>query len=300
MLVQSCTGASTGAAPANGTTALLYTGPIRVGPPATAWAMAALLRTARISAEGGPEESTAVDQDELAEGSEVPDAEAAQEEEKATPGSPLFSELEQLRKLYSDFVNNPDNVELRNQIISLVKTVPAWASDKLISPDIRKKFNQALTQLKNASTGDDSASAGSFFDQVTALAPWYSAAYLDAANAFAKAGQFDLAKRDLELYDMAVRLGTDTTQASNLRTYIQQAIAAKLEAIRTQLKKLNINITFTVGYNPALDVPLEKLAGLKVPPDFNDETIAKVNQRGAELREADLQSALAAEYNLKL
>lgn len=73
-------------------------------------------------------------------------------------------------------------------------------------------------------------------------------------------------------------------------------IKAKLAAIRAEIKQRNAS--YTVGYTPALSVPLEKLAGLKVPADVNDVTIQNVNRRAQELHEIDINSAAAAKFRL--
>lgn len=69
-------------------------------------------------------------------------------------------------------------------------------------------------------------------------------------------------------------------------------IKAKLAALRAEIKQRKAS--YTVGYTPALAVPLEQLTGLKVPPDFNDATLRSVNRRAQELHEIDIKSAAAA------
>jgi cathepsin L len=73
-------------------------------------------------------------------------------------------------------------------------------------------------------------------------------------------------------------------------------IKAKLAAMRAEIKQRKAS--YTVGYTPALAVPLEQLAGLKVPADVNDATIQNVNRRGQELHEIDIKSAAAAKFQL--
>jgi cathepsin L len=70
------------------------------------------------------------------------------------------------------------------------------------------------------------------------------------------------------------------------------AIKAKLATIRAEIKQRGA--TYTVGYTPAMDVPIEQLAGLKVPANFNDATVQNVNRRAQELRAVEIKSAAAA------
>jgi cathepsin L len=69
-------------------------------------------------------------------------------------------------------------------------------------------------------------------------------------------------------------------------------IASKLTALRAGITASKA--TFTVGYTPALSIPLSSLAGLKVPADVNDSLVQSVNARAAKLESFDVASASAA------
>jgi cathepsin L len=66
-------------------------------------------------------------------------------------------------------------------------------------------------------------------------------------------------------------------------------ISSKLQSIRATIRAQKA--TFTVGYTPALAIPLSSLAGLKIPADVNDSVIQQVNQRATELENVDRMSA---------
>jgi cathepsin L len=72
--------------------------------------------------------------------------------------------------------------------------------------------------------------------------------------------------------------------------------------IKAKLAKLRQDIeankrTFTVGYTSALDEPLERLAGTRIPRD-QPNVVAEVNKRAELLRQIDMRSAELAHINL--
>jgi len=110
----------------------------------------------------------------------------------------------QLAAYMVDFRTNPEDAELRDEIIALAKTLkPAPVVPQAAQAD----FAKAVAQLKSAATADAFNTAAKLFEQVAAKAPWYADAYYNAASAYAKAADYGSAKRNLTLYMAAVRPG---------------------------------------------------------------------------------------------
>ncbi|MGD0293481.1 MAG: hypothetical protein ABSB30_06465 [Terracidiphilus sp.] len=135
------------------------------------------------------------------------------------PPAPDAAERKQLAALLVEFHSDPNNVELRGQIIDLAKTLkPAPLTPQLARAD----FVKATARLKAASAAEDFKEAAGAFERVALQAPWYADAYLNAATAYAKGGDYDNAERNLALYMSAVRLGVDTRAAESLQKEIDQ------------------------------------------------------------------------------
>ncbi|MDQ3472603.1 MAG: hypothetical protein M3447_02595, partial [Acidobacteriota bacterium] len=66
-------------------------------------------------------------------------------------------------------------------------------------------------------------------------------------------------------------------------------VKARIASLRQDAKSRNRR--YTVGYTTALDVPLEILAGTRIPKDFS---VGDVNKRATELRQIDVESARIA------
>ena len=73
-----------------------------------------------------------------------------------------------------------------------------------------------------------------------------------------------------------------------------QEIKAKLAKLRAAIDANKS--TFTVGYTSAMDEPLERLAGTKIPRD-QPGLAAEVNKRAEQLRQIDIRSAEIAKIN---
>lgn len=110
----------------------------------------------------------------------------------------------QLAAYLADFKNNPEDTTLHDEIIELAKTLkPA----PVVPLPARADFAKATAQVRAAASADDFKAAAKAFEQVAAQAPWYADAYFNAASAYAKAVDYDSAKRNLALYMAAVRPG---------------------------------------------------------------------------------------------
>jgi len=120
----------------------------------------------------------------------------------------------QLAAYLTEFRDDPNNSELRYKIIQLAKTLtPA----PLVPPSAKADFTRAATQFKSALSADDFRNAAVVFERVIVQAPWYADAYFNVASAYSKAGDYDLAERNLALYIAAVRDGADTSKAEKLQ-----------------------------------------------------------------------------------
>jgi len=125
----------------------------------------------------------------------------------------------QLAAYVADFHNHSEDAELRDKIIELAKTLkPAPVVPQVVRADSAK----AVAQVKSASTAEDFKAAAKLFEQVAVQAPWYADAYYNAAGAYAKAKDYDSAKRNLTVYMAAARPGTDTQAAENLQHDIER------------------------------------------------------------------------------
>ena len=82
---------------------------------------------------------------------------------------------------------------------------------------MRADFAKATVQFHSAATTNDFQAAAKLFEQVALQVPWYADAYYNAASAYAKANDYEGAKRDLALCMAAARPGTDTQDAENLQ-----------------------------------------------------------------------------------
>lgn len=173
----------------------------------------------------------------------------------------------QLAGYLADFRTHPEDAELRDKIIELAKTLkPAPAIPQLMRAD----FAKAAAQLKNASAADDFKAAAKLFDKVAVQAPWYADAYLNAASAYAKAADYDAAKRNLALYLAAVRPGTDTQDAENLQHDLdhqqnlqrfQQALQDFRNNPSDAAREQIIKLALTLDPKPALSEEVHEAAG---------------------------------------
>jgi hypothetical protein len=174
----------------------------------------------------------------------------------------------QLAAYLVDFKNNPEDATLRGEIIELAKTLkPA----PLVPLAARAEYTKAAAQMKTSTTADDFKAAAKLFEQVTAQAPWYTDAYLNAASAYAKAADYDSAKRNLALYLAAVRPGVDTKKAEDLQSDMEQQEAAQQQQQALQQFQQALQ-QFQASPNDAARQQIIKLAqAMKTPPAIPEE-----------------------------
>jgi hypothetical protein len=174
----------------------------------------------------------------------------------------------QLAGYLADFRAHPEDAALRDKIIELAKTLkPAPAIPQLTRAD----FGKAAAQLKNAAAADDFKAAAKLFEQVAVQAPWYADAYLNAASAYAKAADYDSAKRNLTLYMAAVRTGVDTQKAEGLQSDMEQQQAAQKQQQALQQFQQALQ-QFQANPNDAAREQIIKLAqAMKTPPAIPEE-----------------------------
>jgi len=125
----------------------------------------------------------------------------------------------QLAAYMTDFRDHPDDAALRDKIVQLAKSMK---TPPLVPQAARTDFGKAAEQAKSAAKAEDFKAAAKLFEQVALQAPWYADAYYGAASAYAKAADYDGAKRNLALYMAAVRPGADTQEAENLQRDVEQ------------------------------------------------------------------------------
>jgi tetratricopeptide (TPR) repeat protein len=188
----------------------------------------------------------------------------------------------------TDFRAHPEDVELRNKIIELAKTLkPA----PVVPQVVRDDFAKAVAQLKNASTADDFKAVAMLFEQITAKAPWYADAYYNAAVAYAKAADYDSAKRNLTLYLAAARPDTNTQNAENLQRDLdrQQSELKRQQSLQQFQQALK---EFSGNPNDAARERIIKLAqGMKPAPDVPDDAARSVARGRAALKDAKSTAA---------
>lgn len=162
----------------------------------------------------------------------------------AKPAAPAHQQAadaaarKQLAAYLADFQNSPDDAALRNKIVELAKTMkPAPAIPQLA----RDTFAHAAAQMKAASSPDDFKAAARHFEQVAVQAPWYADAYYSAASAYAKAADYDNAKRNLALYLAAVHPGVDTQAAVELGRGLDRQLDE--QQLQLALRQFNANPT---------------------------------------------------------
>jgi tetratricopeptide (TPR) repeat protein len=113
-----------------------------------------------------------------------------------------------------EFRSKPDDASLRQKIIALVRTMTPEPEIPQIAQD---SFSQATAQLKTAARPEEFKAAAKLFEQAAAQAPWYADADYFAGTAYVRAGDFDGVRRNLELYQAAVKPGADTEKAQELQ-----------------------------------------------------------------------------------
>lgn len=187
----------------------------------------------------------------------------------------------------ADYQNSPGDASLRDRVVALAKTMnPAPQFPEIA----REYFAKATEQLKAAASPDDFKSAAALFERATEVAPWYAAAEFSAASAFAQAGDFDSALRDLALYRAAVRPGTDTGSAAELERSIDQQRAA--QGFQQALKLFTANPT-----DETRRQILKQALAMKPPPEVPEEArrhyvMAGVLAKSAEDDAAHAQRAI--------
>ncbi len=167
---------------------------------------------------------------------------------------------DQLAALLAEFQSHPEDAALRDEIVALAKTLnPAPAIPQPAQDD----FARVSAQLAAASSAEDFKAAARLFEQTAAQAPWYADADWNAASAYAKAADFDGARRDLALYLAAARPGVDTSKAALLQRDLDRQQAAQFQQAVQQFSadpsntaRLQI-IKLAQAMKPSPDIPEE-------------------------------------------
>ena len=185
----------------------------------------------------------------------------------AKPAAPAHQQAadaaarKQLAAYLADFQNTPEDAILRGKIVELAKTLkPAPAIPQLA----RDNFAKAAAQMNAASSAHDFKAAAMLFEQVAVQAPWYAEADLSAASAYAKAVDYDSAKRNLALYLSSVRPGVDTQAAEELGRDIERQRDAK--QFQQALQQFNANPS-----DAARQQIIKLVQAMKTPPEIPEE-----------------------------
>jgi hypothetical protein len=168
---------------------------------------------------------------------------------------------DQLAALLAEFQTHPDDATLRDKIVALAKTLnPAPAIPQLA----RDNFAKATARMNAASSADDFRAAAGLFEQAAVQAPWYADADYNAASAYAKAVDYDGARRNLALYLAAVRPGVDTRIAEELGSNLDRQQANQQMQLALQ--------QFSANPSDAARLQIIKLAqAMKTPPEIPEE-----------------------------
>ncbi|MFZ1085395.1 MAG: hypothetical protein WAN35_10550 [Terracidiphilus sp.] len=167
----------------------------------------------------------------------------------------------QLDAYLLEFQSKPDDGILRQKIVTLAKTMnPEPALPQAAEDD----FSQATTLLKSAARTDDFKAAAKLFEQAAAQAPWYADADYFAGVAYARADCFDDVRRNLELYQAAVRPGADAGKAMELQHDLdRQQFELQLTAAMQK---------FSADPSDAARIGIIKLVqAAKIQPDIPEE-----------------------------
>lgn len=195
-------------------------------------------------------------------------AQAAKPAVSSHPQAADTAAHKQLAIYLADFKSNPQDATLRQEIIELAKTLkPA----PVVPLPARTDFARATAQLKTASTANDFNAAAKLFEQVATQAPWDADVYFNAASAYAQAADYDSAKRNLALYRSAVRPGVNTRKAEDLRSEIEQQLAAQQQQQAAQEFQQALQ-QFRANPNDSARGQIIKIAqAMKTPPAIPEE-----------------------------
>jgi tetratricopeptide (TPR) repeat protein len=167
----------------------------------------------------------------------------------------------QLAAYLVEFQRNPGDSTLRSEIVELAKTMnPAPA----IPPPARDSFAKAVAKMTAASSADDFKAAAALFEQAAVQAPWYADADFSAATAYAHGADYDHARLNLTLYMAAVRPGTDTRNADELKSDLDHQQTA--QQFQQALQQFTANPT-----NAGRSQIIKLAQGMKTPPDIPEE-----------------------------
>jgi hypothetical protein len=118
-----------------------------------------------------------------------------------------------------EFQSKPEDANLRQKVIAQAKSMNP---EPAIPPLAQDSFSQATAQLKAATRPDEFKAAAKLFEQAATQAPWYADADYYAGIAYSRAEDLDGLRRNLELYQAAVRPGDESGKALELRRAIDR------------------------------------------------------------------------------
>ncbi len=167
----------------------------------------------------------------------------------------------QLDAYLLEFQNKPDDATLREKILALVRTM---TPEPAISQVAQDSFSQATAQLKAAVSASDFKAAAKLFEQAAVQAPWYADADYFAGVAFARAGDFEGVKRNLEFLLAAAHPGTDAQKGDELRRDLDRHQFEQQLAVVMQ--------KFSADPSDAARIEILKLVqAAKIQPEVSEE-----------------------------
>lgn len=177
--------------------------------------------------------------------------------------SPALTEAanrKQFVALVADYQNHPEDALLRGKIVDLARIMNPAPAIPVVA---QAAFEQATAQMNAAASAEDFKAVAEQFEQVAMLAPWFAEADYSAASAYAKAGDAEGLKRNLALYQAAVRPNAETHSAEDLKREYDRRQSDKFQAA---LQKFN------AGPSDAGRIEIINLAqALITPPEISED-----------------------------
>ena len=180
----------------------------------------------------------------------------------ATASRPSADALarKQFAAAFEEYRAQPGNVELRDKVIGLARTLKTAPA---IPEDARDFFGQGMVQIQKSDAAEDIKAAAKLFEQAAQAAPWYAEAYRAAGAACDKLGDYEKEKEWLRVYVTAARDEAGIEEGKSLikeaeskqvQAEFDQAVAA-VKQDPSDVKLRQRLVRRAASYNPPLAVP---------------------------------------------
>jgi tetratricopeptide (TPR) repeat protein len=158
---------------------------------------------------------------------------------------------ETLNQYIADLQKSPNDNALREKIIKHVQTMkPAPA----IPEEAQKHMDRGIAAIESAKTAEDFQDAAVEFMKAVTAAPWHANGYRNLAIAQDKAGQYDTALKNLQLYLLTMPSSSDEAWAKTLIN--------KIEYRKEKVAKESSPETLAAKKQKEFDEWLKKLDGI--------------------------------------